>query len=345
MMKNNKNEMTPFLKYPGGKSKEIPVVMKNLPGRIDRYIEPFVGGGSIFFAINIKDSFVNDKSEDLYNLYILIKQQNNDLKKYLNSFDKYWKDLTEKSVDQIEFNEAFLNCSDFKKYYAAAKKRKDKTIKKFEEDGMHISNDDLKKIEITARKTAFYMLIRKLYNSENLDNTIHIACFYFMREYCYSSMFRFAKNGDFNVPYGGMSYNEKYLSSKINYIFSEEMKKYLENTVIENFDFEVFLNGINLNATDFIFLDPPYDSDFSTYDNNVFDKKEQIRLRDYLAKTKAKWMLIIKKTDFIHDLYKDFNIYEYDKNYMVSFKNRNEKDVKHLLITNYILETGEKENG
>ena len=48
-------------------------------------------------------------------------------------------------------------------------------------------------------------------------------------------------------------------------------------------------------------------------------------------------MLIIKKTDFIFDLYKDFYIYEYDMNYMVSFKNRNDRDVKHLLITNYEL--------
>ena len=48
-------------------------------------------------------------------------------------------------------------------------------------------------------------------------------------------------------------------------------------------------------------------------------------------------MLIIKKTDFIYDLYKCFYIYEYDKNYLVSFKNRNNKNVKHLLITNYFI--------
>ena len=35
----------------------------------------------------------------------------------------------------------------------------------------------------------------------------------------------------------------------------------------------------------------------------------------FLTNTKAKWMLIIKKTDFINDLYNKFNIYEYDKNY------------------------------
>lgn len=85
-----------------------------------------------------------------------------------------------------------------------------------------------------------------------------------------------------------------------------------------------------------MFLDPPYDTDFSTYDQNCFDKEDQKRLASMLKKTKAKFMLVIKNTEFIYDLYKDnFNISSFDKKYQVSFKNRNEKQVRHLLITNY----------
>ena len=156
-----------------------------------------------------------------------------------------------------------------------------------------------------------------------------------LADYCYSSMFRFSKTGAFNVPYGGMSYNDKTLSEKVKYMFSPKFNDLLLTTVIHNSDFEQFLKQYSFKETDFIFLDPPYDSDFSTYDQNSFDKKEQIRLKNAIASLKAKWMLIIKKTDFISELYKDFFVYEYDKNYTVSFKNRNEKGVKHLLITNY----------
>ena len=48
-------------------------------------------------------------------------------------------------------------------------------------------------------------------------------------------------------------------------------------------------------------------------------------------------MLIIKNTNFILDLYsnKGLNIKIFDKKYLVSFMNRNDKDVEHLLITNY----------
>ena len=91
---------------------------------------------------------------------------------------------------------------------------------------------------------------------------------------------------------------------------------------------------------DFVFLDPPYDSEFSTYANNAFTKADQERLADYMInKCKARWMMIIKNTDFIYSLYDKPGVYikTFDKEYLVSFMNRNDKKVTHLLITNYEL--------
>ncbi len=67
------------------------------------------------------------------------------------------------------------------------------------------------------------------------------------------------------------------------------------------------------------------------------ERRSQIRLRAYLKNTKAKFMLIIKNTDFIYNLYNrsGFFIKSFDKKYLVSIKNRNDKDVEHLIITNY----------
>ena len=330
--------MHPFIKYPGGKSKEIPLVKRYMPQNIKRYVEPFVGGGSIYFALDIHPSLINDKSKDLYLLYTSIRDNNEEFKKYLEQMDLIWKKIEEENfIEQISGID-IVDIKSFRKYYESSLKRKMLSIKKFEKEGINVSEQDKIETEITARKTAVYMLFRDIYNSQQANEQLHSASFYFMREYCYSSMFRFSASGDFNVPYGGMSYNRKYLSKKIEYIFSSETTNYMKDTVIGNEDFASFMDKCNLNDEDFVFLDPPYDSDFSTYDKNPFDKKEQIRLRDYLRKTKAKWMLIIKKTDFICKLYKGFNIFEYDMSYMVSFKNRNSKEVKHLLITNYELE-------
>ena len=111
------------------------------------------------------------------------------------------------------------------------------------------------------------------------------------------------------------------------------------NTTIENLDFESFLKKNNPQEDDFVFLDPPYDTEFSTYARNEFTRDDQVRLAHYLInQCHANWMLIIKNTDFIYNLYsncKDLNIKTFNKEYVVSFMNRNDKKVTHLLITNY----------
>ena len=199
--------------------------------------------------------------------------------------------------------------------------------------------DTLDNIEC-AFKSAFYMHFRHLYNEAenlNISTPFYTAIFYFIREFCYASMFRYNKSGKFNVPYGGISYNRKEFIKKINYIGSKKIKEYMENTDIYCDDFEKFLKEVKPKKDDFIFLDPPYDTEFSTYAKNEFAKNDQVRLCEYLKNTKANIMLIIKNTDFIYSLYntKEFKIKTFDKKYLVSFQNRNDKDVEHLLITNY----------
>ena len=330
--------MKPFMKYPGGKAKEAPLVSRYKPQNINNYYEPFVGGGAIFFELDNNMSYINDYSKDLIDLYLLLQSGDKKLEDYLTYFNKLWKNIENAIIDKNLFLDTVFNYSTFKKHVEEAMIKKESTIKKFEGNGIKISKENRSQIKLTARKTAFYMCIRDIYNDKKITGPLHVASYFFLREYCYSSMFRFSKNGVFNVPYGGMSYNSKYLDGKIEYMFSHEMMLKLHKTKICNLDFERFLEEYEPQNDDFIFLDPPYDSEFSTYDQNTFDKNEQIRLKNALTKSNAKWMLIIKKTDFIYSLYSDFFIYEYNKNYMVSFKNRNEKDVKHLLITNYEIE-------
>ena len=185
------------------------------------------------------------------------------------------------------------------------------------------------------------MNYRFLYNnSEIAENNpqLHCALFFFMRNYAYSGMFRYSSSGEFNVPYGGIAYNSKMLNKKLSYYRSPEVLAHFSRAKIYDLDFEEFLKKVHPQADDFVFLDPPYDSEFSTYAQNAFTKEDQKRLADYLInKCKAKWMMIIKNTDFIYSLYdkEGINIRTFDKEYVVSFMNRNDKKVTHLLITNY----------
>lgn len=377
--------MNPIIKWAGGKEKELPYIKENLPSNIKRYIEPFIGGGAVYFNLGIKKSIINDKSEELINLYKCIKNKDKEFFCKLKAIYKNWillesivennsiellkiyrdyctnlsinsesNNIKTKFNDKIydfvikhaeEFNgilssdfnieiDNFINeiaknlISKMNRMFKIEKQRKQMNKK-----------DTLDNIEC-AFKSAFYMHFRHLYNEAeklNIDTSFYTAIFYFIREFCYASMFRYNKNGKFNVPYGGISYNRKEFRKKIEYIGSKEIKEYMEQTQIYCNDFEVFLKDIKPEKGDFIFLDPPYDTEFSTYAKNEFAKKDQIRLCKYLKTTRANIMLIIKNTEFIYNLYntKEFKIKTFDKKYLVSFQNRNDKNVEHLLITNY----------
>ena len=212
----------------------------------------------------------------------------------------------------------------------------------------YLSKEDFIQNIECAFKSAFYMHFRYLYNNApefKLSKPFLTAIYFYIREYCYSSMFRYNANGHFNVPYGGISYNRKSLTKKIEYFTNNELISHLQKTQMGRLDFEAFLQEHKPNHNDFMFLDPPYDTEFSTYANNAFDKKDQDRLAEYLkTKCDCYFMLIIKKSDYILNLYKDgdhdkngrlIRISKFDKKYFVSFQNRNNKDAEHLVITNY----------
>src|SRR5713226_1309934 len=66
--------LTPLLKWAGGKEQELKHILSLIPS-FDVYYEPFVGGGAVFFSIQSRKKFINDKSPDLFNLYMMIAQQ------------------------------------------------------------------------------------------------------------------------------------------------------------------------------------------------------------------------------------------------------------------------------
>ena len=245
-----------------------------------------------------------------------------------------------------EFNGMFstifnFNIENFIKEIKINLVRKIKRMKVLEQLKQTLPNKDILDNIETALKSAFYMHFRHIYNNTTkykVKTAFKDAIFLFIRNFAYSGMFRYNSNGDFNVPYGGIAYNSKNFLKKVDYLRTKELKSLLDTTIIENLDFEDFFKIHQPTAKDFIFLDPPYDTEFSTYAKNEFTKIDQKRLANFLINNcHGKWMMIIKNTDFIFNLYtkKGLNIRSFDKTYLVSFMNRNDKNVEHLLITNY----------
>lgn len=369
--------MNPIIKWPGGKSGEISKIESLIPS-FDRYVEPFFGGGALYFYLKPKKAAINDISKSLMQFYELVKAQDTDLYAYLLCYNSSFQRLQQICRDRYDriysifsvAKETGLSKDDVKMQSADLVSEivgellnsltasividrnefqnqlllmfSDKVCRTVANDKKAPFNEeDLQANLITGFTSGFYMYFRKVFNDINLGRIkspsvpYEAANFYFIREYCYGSMFRYNSKGEFNIPYGGMSYNEKNLQTKISSMFNPEMSKLFGKTVIAHKDFADFIDEQKLTEKDFMFLDPPYDTDFSDYEGQDFTKQDQQRLADVLRGTKAKFILVIKNTPFIMSLYEEgFNILSFDNHYTYNVRSRNDRKTEHLIITN-----------
>lgn len=364
------SNLSPFLKWPGGKSSEMNKISKAAPKiSISRFIEPFVGGGSVLLAVDPTiPAMANDICPELIDLYQCGSVGDKILKTELFKLSDFWEsiDLHEGkwlglsseimassiNSDQVLLKVFSIILTEIEKFGEEFSKEFTRRITK----DLPLKLKRMQKLQIEKTRTlplnefadnlegsvraAFYMAIRNRYNRARINNIFtkqRTADFLFLREYCYASMFRFNAKGEFNIPYGGISYNRKKFSSKINRLFGSQMKKRLTNTDFYCSDFEDFLESANLTQFDFIFVDPPYDSDFTDYDGREFRNYDQERLANYLEKSSSMVMVVIGDTELIRSLYSSpkWKIQENDLQYKWTIKSRNERAKTHLTITNY----------
>ena len=77
---NRKNIMvTPILKWVGGKRQLLDVIVPLVPKKISTYVEPFIGGGALFFNLQPKKAIINDMNVELINIYNVVKNNPQEL--------------------------------------------------------------------------------------------------------------------------------------------------------------------------------------------------------------------------------------------------------------------------
>lgn len=73
VLENLKQETNPIVKWVGGKRQLMFELLKNMPKSYDRYFEPFIGGGALFFEIQPQNAYISDMNKELINLYSVVR--------------------------------------------------------------------------------------------------------------------------------------------------------------------------------------------------------------------------------------------------------------------------------
>lgn len=81
--------LQPFTKWTGGKRQLLSVIRELMPKTYNRYFEPFVGGGALFFDLAPKDAVINDFNAELINCYQQIKDNPQELIEILKVHQEY----------------------------------------------------------------------------------------------------------------------------------------------------------------------------------------------------------------------------------------------------------------
>ncbi len=108
-----KDETYPIVKWVGGKRQLMFELIKNMLKKYNRYFEPFIGGGALFFELQPNNAYISDTNEELINLYQVVRDNVNELIKDLKKH-KITKEYF-MEIRNIDRTQEYQNWSDIQK--------------------------------------------------------------------------------------------------------------------------------------------------------------------------------------------------------------------------------------
>lgn len=103
-----KEETYPIVKWVGGKRQLMFELLKNMPENYNRYFEPFIGGGALFFELQPDNAYISDMNEELINLYQVVRDNVDELVADLQKHDiskEYFMEI--RNIDRTEEYESW----------------------------------------------------------------------------------------------------------------------------------------------------------------------------------------------------------------------------------------------
>ena len=162
----------PILKWAGGKTQMLGDLLPKVPSSYGRYIEPFFGGGAMFFALQPENAVIADSNPELINMYREVAEHVEDviqcLKRYKNTSEMFYavrgQEWTTLSKTEAAARTIFLNKTCFNGLYRVNKQGqfnvpygKYKNPKICDDDGLRAASLALQKADILCKDYLFVL--------------------------------------------------------------------------------------------------------------------------------------------------------------------------------------------
>jgi DNA adenine methylase len=267
-------KVKPILKWIGGKSQILDLVLSKFPRVINDYYEPFIGGASVVLGL-LQDTgiivtgkvTVSDSNKKLIYFYKNVQSNPKSLKS----------ELLKLIEDYESLKDTFVLIDRRPECYAFA---------------------------LTSQES-YYYYIRKFYNElDDYKSVQASAMFLFLNKTCFRGMYREGPNG-FNVPFG--NYNSVlHCSDGI-----EEFSRVVRHVEFKHCDFNDILK-LNVKSDDFMYLDPPYvtlkPNSFVGYTRDGFDKECNTTLFNSVKDLMCRWLMSNSSSKIVLDIFQEYNV-------------------------------------
>jgi len=161
----------------------------------------------------------------------------------------------------------------------------------------HLQNGLRVRVPMRNDETLFYRhreRFNRLIRDGKSDTREGAQLFYYLNRTCFNGLCRFNKGGDFNVPFGTYK--------AINY--ATNFSQYA--TLFRQWEFSnQDVARLKLRPEDFVYADPPYDVEFTTYSSGGFSWDDQVRTAKLLAGHPGPVVISNQATARIIELYED----------------------------------------
>lgn len=290
--------------YVGDKYKLIRDIKTHFPDRINRLIEPFVGGGSVMMNVEANGYLLNDIDSYVIALHRMLCG-------FIGHEDEFFHQCF-----------AMVNQYGLSLSYAG-----------------HTAPDELKrefpKTYYAKYNKHAYSLLKNDFNNGGKEDILRL---YILLIYGFNRMLRFNGRGDFNLPVGDVDFNQNTRDALDDYF------RLLTNKQVEwhNLDFREFLGAIDYQNDDLVYLDPPYLITFSEY-NKLWNEETEtvlLQLLDELNRQGVHFAIsnVTHYKGKINETFLDwsarYNSYAIKSNY-ISFNDNTIKKFNEVLVTNY----------